>query len=169
MMTLHEMRWAYVAARSAVLVVLLVLLSMMDASRAVYVFAPSSEHGTLYTARNDDLLVFVKGDGTVFIGSSWVRTRELSAELAWLRTHNPRCRLVLSIHRYAAFADVRNVIRAVREAGYDRFTLDVQPPITLLERRIRARFALPQHDSSRSVTRPDDSGHPAFRLDHMWH
>jgi biopolymer transport protein ExbD len=167
MRTLHDMRWPYLAARAAVLTLLLVLVSMLHESRGAYVFAPAIDRATLYPARNDDVLVFVKRDGTLFIGYTWVPPAELATELAWLRAHNPRSRFVLSADRHAAFADVRNVIRAARDAGFRRITIDVQPPVLLLERRIRAGFALPRHDPSRLITRPgsDDAG---FRLEGMW-
>jgi biopolymer transport protein ExbD len=166
MMTLHELRWAYATARAAVYAVLLVLLSMLDASVGVHVFQPSIRNGRPYAVRNDDVTVTLRADGTVFAGNAWTRPEKLAGELRWLRDHNPRSRLVLRADRNAPFAAVRNAVRAARESGWPRMTIECQPPMLLLERRIRAGFVLPRRDDSRLIER--ETGGGSFSLDHMW-
>lgn len=167
MLTLHDLRWTYVAGRAAVFLTLLFALSLTNASRGVYVHAPSLRSGSLYPARNDDLVVFVTRRAAVFAGSNWVRPGQLAEELIWLRKHNPRSRLVLRADRNVPFAEVRTVLRAARDAGYRRITVDGQAPVTLLERRILARFTLAKPDRSMLIERshPDTS----FRIDSLWH
>ncbi len=145
---------------------LLVLISMTEPSVGHYVFAPSLSSGHRYAVRNDDVVVTVRPDGTTFVASQWVEAESLVRELAWLGEHNPRSRLVLRADRGARFGAVRQVIRAAGEAGWRRITIEGQPPMLLLERRVRAGLALPQHDDSELVQR--ESGHGTFSLEGMW-
>ena len=168
MLTLHDLRWAYIAARASVFAILLVLLSLVDGSVGVYVFQPSTTNGRRYAVRNDDVVVTVQANGRLFARYSWVRPEELAAELKWLREHNPRSRFVVRADRRAPFGMVRNVIRAARDAGWSRVTVEGQPPTTLLERRIHAGWSLARDDGSALVERPVTSGE-SFSLDHMWH
>ena len=167
MLTLHDLRRPYLAARIAVYAMLLVLISMLDASVGVYVFQPSVTNGRPYAVRNDDVVVTVRADGTVFAANSWTRTEKLAEELRWLREHNPRSRFVLRADRYAPFGAVRDAVRAARASGWHTMTIECQPPTSLLERRIRAGFALPRDDRSRLVER--ETGGGSFSLNHLWH
>ncbi len=166
-MTLHDLRWAYIAARASVYAILLVLLSLVDASVGVHVFQPSVAGGRRYAVRNDDVVVTVRANGELYMLHSWVRAEDLAEELTWLRERNPRSRFVLRADRQASFGVVRNAVRAAGDAGWRRITVEGQPPTTLLERRIHAGWALPQDDDSVLVERATSGG--SFSLDHLWH
>jgi biopolymer transport protein ExbD len=165
-MTLHDLRWAYIAARASVYALLLVLFSWFDGSVGVSVYQPSVLNGRRYAVRNDDVVVTVQASGELFAAHSWVPAKDLAEELQWLREHNPHSRFVLRADRDASFGMVRNVLRAARDAGWRRITVEGQPPTTLLERRIHAGWALPRADHSALVERPTSSG--SLSLDHMW-
>jgi biopolymer transport protein ExbD len=164
MITLHELRWAYVAVRGAIFLMLLVLMSMTIPAVDAFVSTPSLRGGRPYAVRNDDVVITVHPDGTTFVAYTWTPAKDLGRELEWMREHNPRSRLVLRGDRGASFGAVRNVFRAASDAGWQRITIEGQPPMLLLERRIRAGLALPEPDDSKLVRR--DTG---ISLDGMWH
>ena len=166
MITLHDLRWAHVAGRVSIFLLLVVFASLTTPPVASYLHAPAVRSGTASPVRNDDLVVTLRRDGTTLVGSRWFPSKSYGEELAWLREHNPRSRLVLRADREAPFGAIRQVVRAAGDAGWKRITIECQPPTLLLERRFRAGLALRTRDDSKLVERAMEDN--KFSLRGMW-
>lgn len=138
MLSLHQMRWAFAAGRVAVYLAILSALGAGNPVSGSFVTSPSATTATPFRLRGRDLCVVIKADGSIFLGRDWYPDQQIPEKLAWLRMHNLRSRFVLRVDRHTQIARVRTILSAARTAGFQRITLELQPTVPLVVRRIAA-------------------------------
>ena len=150
MLSLHHLRWAFTAGRVGVYLAILCALGARNPVSGSLVTSPGSTTAMRFRLHARDLCVVVKADGDIFLGRYWYPDRELPEKLAWLRAHNRTSRLVLRVDRFTQMARVRSILSAARTAGFGHVTLEVQPTLPLLARRLAAGTDL-ELDTTRLV------------------
>jgi biopolymer transport protein ExbD len=81
---------------------------------------PDVSVGSAYFATPDTLPVWIKRDGTVFVGFDVVPQARLYDVFLSARRLAPRRTLELRVDRHAKFGGVAEVLKTARQAGYDR-------------------------------------------------
>lgn len=69
------------------------------------------------------LTITVKGDGTVFIGDTWIRDESLAAELNDIHARTPEKQIVLKGHRAVKYRVIREVMKKLNDAGFSNVGL----------------------------------------------
>ena len=64
------------------------------------------------------LTISIKGDGTVFVGDTWVTTEMLPRTLTEIHTRSPEKDVVMKAHRALKYKKVREVMKVLNEAGF---------------------------------------------------
>lgn len=138
MLSLHQMRWAFTAGRVAVYMAILSVLGAGNPVSGSFVTSPRSTTAAPFRLRGRDLCVVIRADGSIFLGRNWYPDQQIAEKLAWLRMHNRTSRFVLRVDRYTQIARVRTILSAARTAGFQCVTLELQPAVPLVVRRLAA-------------------------------
>lgn len=164
MLSLHQLRWAFTAGRATVYLAILSVLAAGNPVSGIFVTSPASTTARPFRLRARDLCVVIKPDGVIFLGTNWYPDQEIPEKLNWLRTHNPTSRFVLRVDSLAQIARVRTILSAARTAGFRSVTLELQPTLPLLARRLAAGTDL-DFDSTRLIEPDQDSNFQINALD----
>jgi biopolymer transport protein ExbD len=152
------------AARASVYLAILSILAVGNPVSGSFVNSPGSAAAKPFRLRSRDLCVIIKEDGTIFVGRNWYPDDEISSKLAWLCVHNPSSRFVLRVDRHAQIARVRTILSAARTAGFQLITVELQPSLPLLSRRLAAGTEI-EVDTAHLVEPSQDSGFQFIVLD----
>lgn len=69
------------------------------------------------------LTITVKGDGTVFVGDSWITADLLPRTLQEIHQRTPEKQVVLKGHRGLQYKQVREVMKQLNDAGFNNVGL----------------------------------------------
>jgi biopolymer transport protein ExbD len=64
------------------------------------------------------LTISIKGDGTVFVGDTWVTKEMLPRTLSEIHARSPEKDVVMKAHRALKYKNVREVMKQLNEAGF---------------------------------------------------
>jgi biopolymer transport protein ExbD len=84
---------------------------------------PWATTATLITESNIDLMIYIKADRALFIGSNFIPRATLQSELQKIATRTPRRHVFINADRTVSYALVEDVIRSLRGAGFTRVSL----------------------------------------------
>lgn len=103
------------------LIIFMVVTPMLQ--QGVDVKLPFGPHAEKKPGEEDDLMISVKEDGTVFIGQSWVADGDLPAFLAAEHDRDPARTVMFKADSRLQFKRVREVMKAANEAGFSRIAV----------------------------------------------
>lgn len=103
------------------LIIFMVVTPMLQ--QGVDVKLPFGPHAEKKPGEEDDLMISVKEDGTVFIGQSWVADGDLPAFLAAEYDRDPVRTVMFKADLRLQFKRVREVMKAANEAGFSRIAV----------------------------------------------
>ncbi len=69
------------------------------------------------------LTITVKGDGTVFVGDTWIPEETLAATLNDIHSRTPEKQIVLKGHKALKYRQIREVMKKLNDAGFNNVGL----------------------------------------------
>ncbi len=103
------------------LIIFMVVTPMLQ--QGIDVKLPFGPHAEKKPGEEDDLMISVKEDGTVFIGQSWVADGDLPAFLAAEHDRDPARTVMFKADSRLQFKRIREVMKAANEAGFSRIAV----------------------------------------------
>ena len=103
------------------LIIFMVVTPMLQ--QGIDVKLPFGPHAEKKPGEEDDLMISVKEDGTVFIGQSWVAEGDLPAFLAAEHDRDPARTVMFKADSRLQFKRIREVMKAANEAGFSRIAV----------------------------------------------
>ena len=100
------------------LIIFMVVTPMLQPG--VDVLLPEGPHAEKKPGDQEDLVISVKQDGTVFVGQNWIPDKNLVEYLRTERQKNPARNVMLKADKRINFGKVRMVMRAANEAEFTR-------------------------------------------------
>ena len=100
------------------LIIFMVVTPMVGNSGHVSV--PATSHPDPINEGRDQLTLTIDAAGLVFVGENWVAQERLTTTLARVHAQSPGKQIRLRGDRNLSYEAVRNVMRSVSEAGFDR-------------------------------------------------
>jgi biopolymer transport protein TolR len=98
------------------LIIFMVVTPMLQ--QGVDVLLPAGPHAEKKPGKQEDLIVSVKADGTVFVGQNWIPDKNLATYLRAEYQKNPARSVMLKADRRINFGKIREVMRAANEAEF---------------------------------------------------
>lgn len=98
------------------LIIFMVVTPMLQDGVAVDL--PSTQEPEKMPEGARQLTISIKGDGTVFIGDTWVTAEMLPGALSEIHTRSPEKEVVMKAHRALKYRQVREVMKQLNEAGF---------------------------------------------------
>jgi biopolymer transport protein TolR len=103
------------------LIIFMVVTPMLQ--QGVDVLLPIGVHAEKKAGRQDDLIISIKKDGTVFVGQAWIPDARLPAFLKAEHERDARRAVVLKADRRINFGRVRGVMKAANEAKFTQVAI----------------------------------------------
>lgn len=103
------------------LIIFMVVTPMLQ--EGVAVDLPQTQEPEKMPEGARQLTISIKGDGTVFIGDTWVTEEMLPRMLTELHTRSPEKEVVMKAHRALKYRQVREVMKHLNEAGFNNVGL----------------------------------------------
>ena len=103
------------------LIIFMVVTPMLQAG--VDVMLPSGPHAEKKPGKQEDLIISIKSDGTVFVGQNWIPDKDLPTYLAAEYQKDPSRSVNLKADKRINFGKVRLVMRAANEAQFTRVAI----------------------------------------------
>ena len=103
------------------LIIFMVVTPMLQ--QGVDVKLPFGPHAEKKPGEEDDLMISVKEDGTVFVGQSWVADKDLAAFLSAEYDRDPTRTVMFKADSRLQFKRVREVMKAANEAGFSKIAV----------------------------------------------
>ena len=98
------------------LIIFMVVTPMLQ--QGVDVMLPEGPHAEKKPGEENDLLISVKSDGTVFVGQNWIPDQNLATYLRSEHDRDPNRAVLLKADKRINFGKVRDVMRAANEADF---------------------------------------------------
>jgi biopolymer transport protein ExbD len=98
------------------LIIFMVITPLLQ--QGVDVALPETPQPEKMPESQNQLDVAIKLDGSVFVAQNWVRLEALEQELDEIYTRSPEKKIVLKADKRLKYKDVREVMRAINEAGF---------------------------------------------------
>ena len=98
------------------LIIFMVVTPMLQSG--VDVLLPKGPHAEKKPGEENDLIISVKNDGTVFVGKNWIPDKNLATYLRAEHDKDPSRAVLLKADRRINFGKVREVMRAANEAEF---------------------------------------------------
>lgn len=98
------------------LIIFMVVTPMLQ--QGVDVLLPAGPHAEKKPGEENDLVVSIKQDGTVFVGDKWIPDKNLPTYLAAEYQKDPSRSVMLKADKRINFGKVRQVMRAANEAQF---------------------------------------------------
>jgi biopolymer transport protein ExbD len=98
------------------LIIFMVITPLLQ--QGVDVALPETEQPEKMPEGQKQLDVAIRADGNVFVGQTWVRAESLQEHLAEVYAQTPDRDVVLKADRLLRYKEVRQVMRAINEAGF---------------------------------------------------
>ena len=99
------------------LIIFMVVTPMLQ--QGVDVLLPEGPHAEKKPGKQEDLIVSIKQDGTVFVGQDWIPDRNLVTYLRAEHQKDPSRNVMLKADKRINFGKVRFVMKAANEADFD--------------------------------------------------
>jgi len=103
------------------LIIFMVVAPMLQ--QGVDVLLPTGPHAEKKPGAEEDLVISIKHDGTVFVGQSWVSDQDLARFLTAEHDKDPERTVMLKADARLAFSRVREVMKAANEAHFTRIAI----------------------------------------------
>ncbi|MDX1584366.1 MAG: biopolymer transporter ExbD, partial [Thermoanaerobaculia bacterium] len=103
------------------LIIFMVVTPMLQ--QGVDVKLPFGPHAEKKPGAEDDLVISIKEDGTVFVGQAWVADEDLRAFLAAEYDRNPARNVMFKADARLPFRRVREVMKAANEANFSKIAV----------------------------------------------
>jgi biopolymer transport protein ExbD len=107
------------------LIIFMVVTPMLQ--KGVPVNLPVTEDPDKTPDTEKQLLISVKADGTVYIGSNVVRKDEVEQTLKDLQSRTPDREIAVKGDKLVKYGDVVDVLKALRDVGFNDVGLVAQP------------------------------------------
>ena len=98
------------------LIIFMVVTPMLQ--QGVDVLLPAGAHSEKKPGKQEDLIISVKADGTVFVGQNWIPDKNLATYLKAEHQKDPARSVMLKADKRINFGKVREVMRAANEAEF---------------------------------------------------
>ena len=98
------------------LIIFMVVTPMLQSG--VDVLLPEGPHSSKKPGKQEDLVVSVKADGTIFIGQDWIPDRDLVRYLKAEHDKNPARAVMVKADKRINFGKVRILMKAANEADF---------------------------------------------------
>ncbi|HYO79521.1 MAG TPA: biopolymer transporter ExbD [Thermoanaerobaculia bacterium] len=98
------------------LIIFMVVTPMLQ--QGVDVMLPAGPHAEKKPGKQEDLIISVKADGTVFVGQDWIPDKNLATYLTAEHQKDPSRSVLLKADRRINFGKIREVMRAANEAEF---------------------------------------------------
>ena len=98
------------------LIIFMVVTPMLQ--QGVDVQLPAGPHAEKKTGKENDLLISIKSDGSVFVGQNWIPDKNLNAFLTAEYQRDPNRAVMLKADKRISFGRVRQVMKAANEAEF---------------------------------------------------
>lgn len=103
------------------LIIFMVVTPMLQSG--VDVMLPAGPHAEKKPGKQEDLIISIKNDGTVFVGQNWIPDKDLPTYLAAEYQKDPSRSVNLKADKRINFGKVRLVMRAANEAQFTRVAI----------------------------------------------
>jgi biopolymer transport protein ExbD len=107
------------------LIIFMVVTPMLQ--KGVSVNLPVTEEPEKTPDTEKQLIISVKADGTVYVGSNVVRKTEVESELDKIHERTPDREIAVKGDKLVKYGDVLDVLKACREVGFNDVGLIAQP------------------------------------------
>jgi biopolymer transport protein TolR len=98
------------------LIIFMVVTPMLQ--QGVDVLLPAGPHAEKKPGKQEDLIISVKADGTVFVGQNWIPDKNLATYLRAEHQKDPARAVMLKADKRINFGKIREVMRAANEAEF---------------------------------------------------
>lgn len=98
------------------LIIFMVVTPMLQSG--IDVLLPQGPHAEKKPGEENDLIISVKSDGTVFVGKNWIPDKNLATYLRAEHDKDPSRTVLLKADRRINFGKIREVMRAANEAEF---------------------------------------------------
>jgi biopolymer transport protein TolR len=98
------------------LIIFMVVTPMLQ--QGVDVLLPQGPHAEKKPGKQEDLIISVKADGTVFVGQNWIPDKNLVTYLRAEQQKDPSRAVMLKADKRINFGKIREVMRAANEAEF---------------------------------------------------
>lgn len=98
------------------LIIFMVVTPMLQSG--IDVLLPAGPNAEKKPGKENDLVISIKSDGTVFVGPKWIPDANLAAYLAAEHQKDPTRMVMLKADRRIQFGKVREVMKAANEARF---------------------------------------------------
>jgi biopolymer transport protein TolR len=98
------------------LIIFMVVTPMLQSG--IDVLLPAGPHAEKKPGRENDLVISIKPDGTVFAGQNWIPDKDLAAYLRSEHQKDPSRTVMLKADKRLRFGKVREVMKAANEAQF---------------------------------------------------
>jgi len=103
------------------LIIFMVVTPMLQ--QGVDVRLPSGPHAEKKPGEENDLIISIKEDGTVFVGQSWIPDEDLTRYLQAEYESDPQRVVMLKADARLEFGKVRQVMKAANDARFSRVAI----------------------------------------------
>jgi biopolymer transport protein TolR len=107
------------------LIIFMVVTPMLQ--KGVPVNLPITEDPEKTPDTEKQLLISVKDDGTVYVGSKVIRKEEVQTAIEEIHTRTPDREVAVKGDRKVKYGDVLDVLKSLREVGFNDVGLIAQP------------------------------------------
>lgn len=107
------------------LIIFMVVTPMLQ--KGIPVLLPKTESPEKTPENEKQLIISVKDDGTVYLGSLVVRSDEVAGELKDIFQRTPDREIAVKGDKRVDYGEVLKVLRACREAGFENVGLIAEP------------------------------------------
>jgi biopolymer transport protein TolR len=106
------------------LIIFMVVTPMLQSG--VDVLLPEGPHSSKKPGTQDDLMISIKQDGTVFVGQNWIPDRDLPRYLAAEYQKNPGRAVMLKADKRISFGKVRQLLKVANGANFSQVAILTQ-------------------------------------------
>ncbi len=106
------------------LIIFMVVTPMLQ--QGVDVVLPAGPHASKKPGAENDLVISIKSDGTVFIGQSWIQDKDLLRYLQAEYEKDPTRDVMLKADARIGFGKVREVMKLANQAKFSRVAILTQ-------------------------------------------
>jgi biopolymer transport protein TolR len=103
------------------LIIFMVVTPMLQSG--VDVLLPEGPHAEKKAGKENDLIVSIKNDGTVFVGQDWIPDKDLPAYLRAEHQKDPSRTVQLKADKRINFGKVRMVMKAANDAEFTQVAI----------------------------------------------
>src|SRR5438128_11444531 len=107
------------------LIIFMVVTPMLQ--KGIPVNLPVTEDPEKTPDSEKQLLISVKADGSVYLGSTVVRKEQVQSELETIHQHTPDREIAVKGDKMVKYGAVLDVLKACREVGFNNVGLIAQP------------------------------------------